>query len=248
MVSERSKDGNERRERRFALALYALKQADDRATLARLRRGVGKPLGVTMDVYPFLGEHLESARFDNSSSNPWVARYDETLHLIAGLFALHPIYPRGAERKAGTTGTTGTSSESTEPGEPDPLQPREAKTSDNASGKSFLWSLRQLPNAEELPGLERRVVAILNADYPQLEVFLRHAVGLLRNADAPIPVDWERLVRDLTFWDLEDRSVQKQWASAWWRHYSLSTVVGDSPLSSSDESESEGYSFSSPAR
>ena len=63
--------------------------------------------------------------------------------------------------------------------------------------------------------VERRFTALLGVHVEDLPVHLRHAVSLLKSKDAPI--DWARLLRDLMFWNDEDRWVQRNWARAFWR-------------------------------
>lgn len=237
---------NDSREHRFALGLYRLKRADDRATLARLRRGLGKPLSASMDSYPFLGRYLEAGRHFGGRTGFQDSRFDDIIHTVAGLFALHPVYPQGAKADLDQEDHEGTASRSDWTGDeaigvPDAPTPSEAGQNlhDNVSGRSFLWSLRQLPRADEIPGMERRILAMLDADFGQLDVHLRHAVGLLRTAERPIPVDWERLVRDLIYWDHREHFIQRRWASDWWRHYSLEEVAA-APADMSDAASEAG--------
>lgn len=75
---------------------------------------------------------------------------------------------------------------------------------------SRLWLKRETGR----DGLERRFVALLNADRAELPEKLRHAVSLLRSEE--IPVNWLQLIRDLRFWDLANRRVQRHWARAFW--------------------------------
>jgi len=66
----------------------------------------------------------------------------------------------------------------------------------------------------ENQSVERRFVALLNADAEQLPVRLRQAVSLLKAKE--VPVDWSRLLKDLFFWDDEQRFTQREWARAFW--------------------------------
>ncbi|SRR5258708_11860133 len=76
-------------------------------------------------------------------------------------------------------------------------------------------SFRRLRAAFESGSIEKRFVALLNAEREDLPEHLRHAVSLLKAHE--IPVNWERLLRDLAWWDSERRSVQRDWARAYWR-------------------------------
>jgi len=64
-------------------------------------------------------------------------------------------------------------------------------------------------------GIEKRFVALLNCHRDDLPNHLRQAVGLLKSKD--VPVDWAQLLHDILGWDWESRSVQREWARAFWR-------------------------------
>ena len=66
----------------FVEYLQKLRDRDDRAALASLRKGVGKPPGTVVEMFryvvPFTGEKT--------------TRWDQDMHFIVGsLFALHPL-------------------------------------------------------------------------------------------------------------------------------------------------------------
>ena len=68
----------------FVKRLESLREGNDRAALAKLRRGLGKKMG-TPEMYPYVIPFLPS--------NEW---QHQTYFLIASLFALHPEpSPRG---------------------------------------------------------------------------------------------------------------------------------------------------------
>ncbi len=72
------------RDEPFVSALERLREKDDRAALAKLRRGLGKRMG-TPEMYPYVVPFLSEDRRDQ-----------ERLFLIASLFAMHPeAGPRG---------------------------------------------------------------------------------------------------------------------------------------------------------
>lgn len=86
-------------------------------------------------------------------------------------------------------------------------------------------SFRRLNAAASSDSIEKRFVALLNAEREDLPQHLRHAVSLLRAHD--VPVDWARLLSDLAGWGREDRRVQRAWAQAFWRHDATSTPQAD---------------------
>lgn len=153
--------------------LYHLAAEEDRAALAALRRGLGKPPGAVAEmarhVVPFLPGHTA---------------LDADYYLIASLFGLHPLPWHG------------------------PDAPWLANLG------AALRRLAPNPADPGAAGVERRFVALLNADRVDLAVHLRHAVALLRAHDQA--VDWARLLRDLRDWDRPDRRVQGSWARSFW--------------------------------
>lgn len=156
---------------RLAAHLGELAAQQDRAALAALRRGLGKPPGTVAEMHrhvvPVLGAGADAAAY-----------------LVAALFGLHPVSWVG------------------------PSNPRRSNF-----GVS-LARLRAAVGVSGEAGIERRVIALLNADPDDLASHLRHAVALLRAHD--IPVDWARLLRDARGWDHPDRWVQRNWAHAYW--------------------------------
>jgi CRISPR system Cascade subunit CasB len=63
--------------------------------------------------------------------------------------------------------------------------------------------------------IERRFVALLAAHRDDLPDHLRQAIGLLKSKE--VPVNWDRLFRDLRHWDHADRFVQRAWARSFYR-------------------------------
>lgn len=161
------------REEGFVGYLNGLKEREDRAALAALRRGLGKEPGTEIDAY----KHI--LRF-----NP--PEREETWYcLVAALFALHPAdwHIEG-------------------PGRP--------RVTNFGASLYRLWQQREAGR----DGVERRLVALLNAHLDDLPDKLRHAVSLLRAEE--IPVDWVQLIRDLRGWEADSRWVQRSWARAFW--------------------------------
>lgn len=66
------------------------------------------------------------------------------------------------------------------------------------------------PLRQKSDSMEARFVALLNAHPDDLDDHLRHAVSLLKSNEQPL--DWFRLLEDLTQWDHPDGHVQLRWA------------------------------------
>jgi CRISPR system Cascade subunit CasB len=166
----------ERLEDRFVAQLERLERDGDRATLAKLRRGLGKPLGFAPERDGWV-----IARLPDSLSD----RALEAYCLIASLFALHP--------QSGGTRSLAASFAS--------WHEKERQQLGKASG-------------ERLDNIDRRFAALLNSDADDLPNRLRHVVSLLKANE--VPVNWAQLLRDLLYWDDQDRSVQVRWSRHFW--------------------------------
>jgi CRISPR system Cascade subunit CasB len=70
---------------------------------------------------------------------------------------------------------------------------------------------------QKTKSVEDRFIALLDADAEQLPYRLRQMVALLRDTAV---IDWQTLLSDLRFWNLEDKPVQRRWAQAFYRHVS----------------------------
>jgi len=73
-------------ERSFTDWLHTLTQKEDRAALAALRRGLGKPPGDAPEMHRFI------LRWLPGNTNPW---QEEPYYLVASLFAFHQKAMRG---------------------------------------------------------------------------------------------------------------------------------------------------------
>ena len=80
-------DGRDRLEDRFARRLLELVGSDDRATLARLRRGLGKPVGFAPERDGWVIARLPADMRRDSL---------EAYCLVASLFAMHPAAGEGS--------------------------------------------------------------------------------------------------------------------------------------------------------
>ncbi len=78
-------------------------------------------------------------------------------------------------------------------------------------GASFVRLAQATGNAASV---ESRFTTLLAASTDELPVRLRNAVSLLKAKD--VPVDWSRLLYDLTRWRSESRWVQRRWARSFW--------------------------------
>jgi len=93
-------------------------------------------------------------------------------------------------------------------------------------------SLKELKNKEKKQNpqedsksnpIEKRLVALLNAEADELPDYLRQIIGLLKSKE--IPVNWQQLFKDVQYWETNDEnskyeSVQKKWARSFWGSYS----------------------------
>ncbi len=82
--------------------------------------------------------------------------------------------------------------------------------------------------------IERRFVALLNADAEDLPTHLRHAVSLIKASDTPILIDWIKLLGHLRSWNSPDRWVQRDWSRAFW---SAETTNADDENLTEEKSE-----------
>ena len=156
-------------------------------------------------MYPYLGEHLRGDDEWGSRLSFQDDAWNTNLFIVASLFGLHPTVRLAARSNAQDEDPTdGVASPTTS-----------ARTPTGRYGRPFLAALLPIRTGdkERDQAIDRRVVALLNAEPDALPTLLRQAVGLL---DDDAPVDWLQLLRDLNQWDHPDRFVQKRWASAWW--------------------------------
>ncbi len=90
----------------------------------------------------------------------------------------------------------------------------------NASG-NLGASLRQLKDKSD--SIEKRFVALLNAEADELPYHLRQMIGLLKSGEKPIPVNWEQLFKDIQHWNNDQRFVQRKWAEQFWGNFKSET-------------------------
>lgn len=102
-------------------------------------------------------------------------------------------------------------------------------------GTSFL-KLKNGPQ-QSAEAVERRFVALLNCLREDLPYHLRHAVSLLRNRE--IPIDWEQLLKDIRWWDHEDRFVQRRWANGFWGQIEKSEAAAQTAAAAVTENSND---------
>ena len=149
--------------------LKGLEKRQDRAALAHLRRGLGKPPKTVMEMYPYLGQFL----FNEPKHN-----YETAVFIVAALFAYYPNAP-------GNAGNLGD-------------------------------SIRRMK--DDSGSIEKRFVALLNAEAEDLPYYLRQIVGLLKSKE--VAVNWNRLFKDIKNWNSDKRYVQTAWARSFWGNFS----------------------------
>lgn len=163
-------------ESRFIGYLKGLEKRQDRAALAHLRRGLGKPPKTAMEMFPYLG------RFLSHDTKP---NYENTVFIVAALFAYYP----DAKHASGNLGA----------------------------------SLRELSDKTDSKSIEKRFVALLNAEAEDLPYYLRQIIGLLKSND--IGVNWEKLFFGVQNWKNENlkETIQSQWAKQFWGNFTGKT-------------------------
>lgn len=100
-----------------------------------------------------------------------------------------------------------------------PADGDEKKKRRNLGASLRLLALKQAGGSlgpdDELPEpLKRRLDGLLAARSEDLFYHLRQVIRLLKTEE--IPVDWERLLLDLRYWDSDDRRVQWNWSRSFY--------------------------------
>jgi CRISPR system Cascade subunit CasB len=73
-------------------------------------------------------------------------------------------------------------------------------------------SFAQIRDVSE--SIEKRFVALLDADKEDVSEHLRHAVSLLKAKE--VSINWPRLLQDILDWDHPSRRTQQRWARDFW--------------------------------
>ena len=83
--------------------------------------------------------------------------------------------------------------------------------------------------SEKSASIERRFVALLDAEADDLHYYLRQMVALLKAHG--MAVNWDQLFKDIRGWDNPGRRVQRTWARSFW---------GSAETNKQQESETKG--------
>lgn len=88
-------------------------------------------------------------------------------------------------------------------------------------------SLLKYQKETESDSVEKRFVALLNAEAGELPDYLRQIVGLLKSKE--IAVNWEQLFTDVQYWEASNNnskyeSVQRKWARSFWGNSNNKTI------------------------
>lgn len=88
---------------------------------------------------------------------------------------------------------------------------------DGGVGQSLANACRMLYSAnDQSPSIERRFIALIDADSEQLTYRLRQMVALLKEYE----IDFNNLSKDLLSWNHPDKFVQINWAKEFYRNSS----------------------------
>jgi len=86
--------------------------------------------------------------------------------------------------------------------------------------------------------VERRFVALLDAEPEMLAEHLRDLIKLAMSRDDGFALDYRKLLRDIRNWGDADHSVQRQWAAGFWSG-GLKDAAGEDNDSSDDNNDAE---------
>lgn len=90
----------------------------------------------------------------------------------------------------------------------------------NNLGKSIVSFLK-----DQSGSIEKRFVALLNADEEDLPHHMRQIISLLKSKDALI--NWHELLRGIKQWNRSDRKIQREWAKEFWGTTKTDEEKGD---------------------
>jgi CRISPR system Cascade subunit CasB len=74
--------------------------------------------------------------------------------------------------------------------------------------------LKEVSSRSDSESVEGRFMALLRAPGENALDHLKQCVSLARSKE--VPIDWDRLYRDLLWWNSESMNVQRRWASSYW--------------------------------
>lgn len=90
------------------------------------------------------------------------------------------------------------------------------KDGEHQPGRTLAQALRQAKESRNSESLEKRFLALLDADRDQIAYRLRQAVGLVEGG-----LDFAQLLDDLLFWFHPERRVQARWAREFYGEQSV---------------------------
>ncbi|MGB7567826.1 MAG: type I-E CRISPR-associated protein Cse2/CasB [Chitinivibrionales bacterium] len=101
----------------------------------------------------------------------------------------------------------------------------------NSAGQSFpiACSSHYIAN-EKSPSIEKRFIALLDADEDQLAHRLRQMIALLKE----YAIDFDSLRQDLLSWNHTEKFVQIKWARAFYRNESLTDKEPQTKITEED--------------
>ncbi|MDQ3713875.1 MAG: type I-E CRISPR-associated protein Cse2/CasB [Acidobacteriota bacterium] len=172
-----------------------------RAALAYLRRGLGRKAGTAVEMLPYIMPYAE--KLPEGLSSKQREKIESSYFLVGSLIGLYPKASRKSEDKGRLN-----------------------------LGKSLLLFDREIskksPNllkSERNSSVEKRFVALLNADEEDLPNHLRQIISLLKSKE--IPINWLQLLKDINDWSYESKSVQRNWAREFWGNTNTTEVEGE---------------------
>jgi CRISPR system Cascade subunit CasB len=196
----------------------------NRGRVAILRRGLASEPGTDVRTFPMVEAHV-----------PTPSEWERTVYyLVAGLWAsvnTASVLAAGGDAADDDEAPVPASGDGAAAGAGEVPTTRPAPRGRDT--RSFGWAVAQLDrqqrrSLDEPTSIERRFVALLDADEEQLPHHLRQMVQLLR-ADQSIRIHWGPLLQDLRQWSYTDRRVQRRWARAFYSPGDDDTPDEDTP-------------------
>jgi CRISPR system Cascade subunit CasB len=109
---------------------------------------------------------------------------------------------------------------------------------ENRRGISLGVALRDLFEKRENESLERRFMALLNADAEHLPGHLRQSISLLKAEN--IGLGWERLLTDVCNWNVSGKRVQKTWIQDYYRSRKVDKAASEATPAAESDNELSG--------
>ncbi len=172
----------------------------DLGGVAILRRSLGAEPGADVRAYPFVEPYLPA-------EYPWTRT---VYYLVAGLWA--SVNTASVLAAAADEDEEPAVSPAGAPAGPElPVDParRDRRSFGHAAATLYL-------QRGKVESIERRFIALLDADEEQLPYHLRQMVQLVKTEEG-IRIHWVRLLDDLLNWNHPERRVQQHWARAFYR-------------------------------